>query len=234
MSTSPECWAIIPAAGIGQRMASSTPKQYLKIHDKTILEHASYALLQSSKIKRVVFALHSEDTFFPRLKFRHEDKISIVLGGDTRAQSVLNALESIKEEVADNDFVLVHDAARPCLSASDLDKLIEECLTHEVGGILAAPLADTIKQVQANKITNTLDRDIIWRAFTPQMFKFKILYEAIRQAFLDDITVTDEASAVEYAGYQPCVVEGSVQNIKVTNPGDIAIAEMYLGSSDLR
>ena len=233
MKTSPVCRAIIPAAGIGQRMASSTPKQYLKIKDKTVLEYSSQALLENEQVENVVFALHAEDAYFESIEFNNKHKIRNVVGGQTRAHSVLNALESIKKETKAEDFVLVHDAARPCLSMSDLVMLIDVCVEHDVGGILAAPATDTIKQVQENKITDTLDRSKIWRAFTPQMFKFNILYEAIKQAFVDKIEITDEASAVEYAGYQPCVVEGSVQNIKVTSPEDLVIAEMYLGSSDL-
>lgn len=229
MNEKPVCWAIIPAAGIGQRMASSTPKQYLQIQGKTILEYASQTLLQSAAIKHVVFALHADDDCFSQIEFStNANKVRRLVGGETRAQSVLRALESIKDEAQQDDFVLVHDAARPCLSESDLEKLIEVCMRHEVGGILAVPVTDTIKQVHAKQISETLDRNLIWRAFTPQMFKIRILYEAIKQALENNVSITDEASAVEYLGYRPCVVEGSVRNIKVTNPEDLNIAEMYL------
>lgn len=233
MSVAPKCWAIIPAAGIGQRMASSVPKQYLNVGGKTILEHAALPLLDNAHIKHVVFSLHADDDQFSQLVFQDSNqKIRKVIGGETRAHSVLNALESIKNEIKPNDYVLVHDAARPCLSGADLTKLIDTCLQHEVGGILAARATDTIKQVQQHEISCTLDRDNIWRAFTPQMFKFKILYDAIKQAIQNDITITDEASAVEYMNFHPCIVEGSSRNIKVTRPDDIAIAEMYLTSSE--
>jgi len=229
MSVAPECWAIIPAAGIGQRMASSVPKQYLNIGGKTILEHAAQPLLNNTHIKHVVFALHANDDQFSHLAFQDsKHKIRKVIGGETRAHSVLNALEAIKSEIKPNDFVLVHDAARPCLSDMDLTKLIDTCLPHEVGGILAARATDTIKQVQRHEISCTLNRDNIWRAFTPQMFKFKILYDAIKHALQNSITITDEASAIESMNFHPCVVEGSSRNIKVTCPDDIAIAEMYL------
>lgn len=233
MSVTPECWAIIPAAGIGQRMASSIPKQYLNIGGKTILEHAAQPLLDNTHIKRVVFALHVDDDQFSQLAFQdNSPKIRKAIGGETRAHSVLNALEAIKNEIKPNDFVLVHDAARPCLSNADLTKLIDACLLHEVGGILAVRATDTIKQIQQHEISCTLDRDNIWRAFTPQMFKFKILYDAIKQALQNNITITDEASAVESMNFHPCVVEGSSRNIKVTCPDDIAIAEMYLTSNE--
>ena len=230
MSVLPKCWAIIPAAGIGQRMASSTPKQYLKIGNKTILEHAANTLLNDARITQVVFALHEKDSYFSQLTLDHAHKIRSVIGGDTRAHSVLNAMHAIQAEINADDFVLVHDAARPCLQNADLDKLIDVCLNHEVGGILAAPVTDTIKRVRGNEIDSTLVRTHLWRAFTPQMFKFKLLYDALTKALSNNVLVTDEASAMEYMQHRPCVVEGSTHNIKVTSPDDLIMAESYLTS----
>lgn len=229
MNTQPECWAIIPAAGTGQRMASSIPKQYLKLWNKTIIEHAATALLNSEDIRQIVFALHIDDEYFSRLSlFKNNPRIRRVTGGATRAHSVLNALEAIKSEIRHDSYVLVHDAARPCLTSTDLENLMQTCFQHNVGGVLAAPVRDTIKQVHQDEILSTLDRTQIWCAFTPQMFKFDILYNAITQALKNNILVTDEASAIEYMEYHPCVVEGSISNIKVTRPEDVGIAEMFL------
>ena len=229
MSEQPACWAIVPAAGIGQRMASEVPKQYLTIQGKTIIEHALHAILNHGAIKKIVVALHAEDDKFGTLNInQHQRKIMTVVGGETRAYSVYNALTSIKEQVDPDDFVLVHDAARPCLSYADLDNLISVCVKHQVGGILAVPSADTMKQVQSGHITTTVPRDNIWRAFTPQMFKFEILYQALHNSLQSNIAITDEASAVEQLGHQPCIVQGSARNIKVTCAEDLDIADMYL------
>ncbi|MCL4167181.1 UNVERIFIED_CONTAM: hypothetical protein GTU68_012862, partial [Idotea baltica] len=156
------------------------------------------------------------------------EKIHSVIGGDTRAHSVLNALDSFEAKIGEDDFVLVHDAARPCLTMSDLDKLIDVCVQHDVGGILGSRVTDTIKQVENNNIINTLDRENIWRAYTPQMFKFGPLKSAIQKAFKDEIFITDEASAIEYVGYQPCMVEGDTRNIKVTTAKDFSLVEIFL------
>ncbi len=229
MNKSSECWAVIPAAGIGQRMKLSTPKQYLEIQGKTILEYAAQPLLKNNYIKKVIFALHADDDHFARLSFDNfHEKIHTVTGGETRAHSVLNALDAIQNDIRPDAYVLVHDAARPCLSEEDLANLIAACATHEVGGILGAPVTDTVKHVQQHTILGTLDREHLWCAFTPQMFKFKLLYQAITQALQSNAIITDEASAMEKAGYQPCIVQGNLRNIKVTHAEDIATAEAYL------
>tara|TARA_R110002096_G_scaffold235909_7_gene426251 strand:- start:24 stop:734 length:711 start_codon:yes stop_codon:yes gene_type:complete len=230
MNTLPKCWVIIPAAGIGERVGSTTPKQYLQLAGKTLLEHAINPFIGNNRIAGITVALHSQDRHFATLKMGNtvRDKIHSVIGGDTRAQSVLNALESLDELLAEDDFVLVHDAARPCLTSDDLDRLIDVCLQHEVGGIVGSRVSDTIKSVERNNIVNTLDRENIWRAYTPQMFKYGLLHNAIRQAFKDNVGITDEASALEYMGYKPCIVEGDARNIKVTTKEDIYLAEVFL------
>ncbi len=229
MNSSPQCWAVIPAAGIGERVGLSIPKQYLQIAGKTILEHAIQPFISHSCVKGITVALNPNDTQFESLSIYHScAKLHFVEGGETRAHSVLNALQSVEAQIDRNDFVLVHDAARPCLTASDLDKLINKCLSHKVGGILGSKVSDTIKQVEAGKIINTLDRGNIWRAFTPQMFKLGLLQSAIKKAFDNNIVITDESSAIEYAGYTPCMIEGDAGNIKVTTAEDIALAEFFL------
>ncbi|MDW3095191.1 MAG: 2-C-methyl-D-erythritol 4-phosphate cytidylyltransferase [Gammaproteobacteria bacterium] len=229
MSTVPKCWAVIPAAGIGERVGSSLPKQYLKIAGKTILEHAISPFIKNSCIAGITIALNQQDVHFDELNIKtRSQKIHTVIGGATRAHSVLNALNSFEAQLDKDDFVLVHDAARPCLTMSDLEKLIGVCIQHDVGGIVGSPMPDTIKQVEKGNIENTLDRENIWRAYTPQMFKFEVLRSAILKAFADNVRITDEANALEYVGYKPCMVEGDSQNLKITTAEDVSIAEMIL------
>lgn len=233
MNIAPKCWAIIPAAGIGERVGSHIPKQYIQIAGKTILEHAVSCFFQNSRINGIIFALHAHDEYFSQLDIKSSRiKVDTVIGGATRAQSVLNALNYLKNDLHADDFVLVHDAARPCLTNADLEKLIDVCFANKVGGILAAPMRDTIKQVDGKLISNTVDRDNIWRAFTPQMFKFEILRGAIKKAMQDDVQITDEASALEYVGLTPAVINGNVHNIKVTTQEDIFLVEMLIQSKD--
>ena len=229
MSTVPKCWAVIPAAGIGERVGSSIPKQYLEVAGKSILEHAISAFISNTRIAGITIALNSQDDHFDALDIKTSSgKIHSVIGGVTRAHSVLNALGSIEAQLDKDDFVLVHDAARPCLAMSDLDQLINICIQHEVGGIIGSPVSDTIKQVDNSSIVNTLDRDNIWRAYTPQMFKLGVLRSAIQNALANNVSITDEASAIEHAGYKPCMVEGDSRNIKVTTAEDISLVEMFL------
>jgi 2-C-methyl-D-erythritol 4-phosphate cytidylyltransferase len=224
------CWAVIPAAGIGERVGADIPKQYLQISGKTILEHALNPFLVNQRIKSVVIALNDNDTFFSTLNIRSTKDVITVAGGETRAQSVLNALLELEGRVNPDDFVLVHDAARPCLSENDLNELINMTIPDEVGCILAAPIADTVKKVNNGKIINTLDRSELWRAYTPQMFRFHQLLNALTHCIKYKIEVTDEASAIEAIGLQAGVVLGDTTNIKITTPDDLAMAEKYLGS----
>ena len=233
MNTLPKCWAVIPAAGIGERVGASIPKQYLNIANKTILEHSIFPFIENSRVAGITIALNSQDKHFATLdSISASRKIQTVQGGATRAHSVLNALDGLRDQISEDDFVLVHDAARPCLSMADLDKLIDACLGHEVGGILAGRVADTIKQVDSGEIVNTLNRENIWHAYTPQMFKLGMLKTAIQQALNNNIEITDEASAIEYIGCQPCVVEGNARNIKVTTAEDVSLAKMFMSAEN--
>ncbi len=229
MNTVPKCWAVIPAAGVGERVGSSIPKQYLQIEGKTILEHAINPFIRNSRIEGITVALNPQDSHFSTLGIKSSSrKIHSVTGGVTRAHSVLSALDSFEAQLDKGDFVLVHDAARPFLTMNDLDRLIDVCLRHEVGGVIGARVTDTIKQVDNNHIVNTLDRENIWRAFTPQMFKFGALQFAVQKALKENIAITDEASALEYSGYKPRMVEGDSRNIKVTIAEDLSLAEIFL------
>lgn len=219
-------YAIVPAAGSGQRMGAELPKQYLKIAGKTVLEHAVNVLAGFPLIKKVVLALGAEDFYWQKLAFLEASKILTVLGGSTRAESVLNALQIISEFAKPEDWVLVHDAARPCLRTSDIAKLIDIVGDHAVGGILGIPVSDTLKRVNpSSEIIKTEVRDNMWCAQTPQLFRFEILWKALNEA---KIPYTDDSGAVENLGLKPLMVLGGVHNIKITYPDDLLLAENYL------
>lgn len=214
--------AIIPASGVGSRMNASRPKQYLPLQGKTILEHTLAIFLDHPDIQKIVVAVSKDDTFYADITLLRSPKIHLVFGGATRAESVFNALQVLDE----NDWALVHDAARPCLKRSDLDKLLQ--IEDEQGAILATPAIDTIKRANGTKIQHTEDRETLWHALTPQFFPAKLLTNALRSAFEQHLTVTDEASAMELAGFHPQLVAGRSDNLKITRPEDLALAEFYL------
>jgi 2-C-methyl-D-erythritol 4-phosphate cytidylyltransferase len=229
MSMITRYWAIVPAAGVGRRMSgqSIVPKQYLTLLDKPMIEWSISALLGCSKIHRVVVALATDDTDWPMLSIAKHDRVRTAIGGTERAESVLKALQSIATEAQPNDWVLVHDAARPCLRIDDLNRLIDELADDFVGGLLATPVADTLKHVESAHVTATVSRDSLWRALTPQMFRFELLQRALLQS-VQSVPVTDDASAVEMLGLRPRVIQGRADNIKVTVPEDLAIAAAVL------
>lgn len=215
--------AIIPASGVGSRMNAPLPKQYLRLQDKTILEHTLAPFIAHPMIQQVIVAVAKEDPFYPQLEILKHPKIQIVFGGETRAHSVLNALMTADE----NSWALVHDAARPCLKRSDLDKILQ--IEDEQGAILAIPAVDTIKRtLDGKQIEHTEDRSTLWLALTPQFFPTVPLKSAIQSAFAKGQTITDEASAMELAGYRPHLVAGRSDNLKITRPEDLALAEFYL------
>lgn len=216
--------AVIPAAGVGSRMKADKPKQYLTILGKPILEHTLNIMLSHPAIERVIVALSKDDPYAANLSVLSHPKIQCVEGGETRAESVLNALNSIQEE---NVWALVHDAARPCLAEADLNKILD--INDDHGAILAIPVTDTIKRSdQANDIIATEDRSQLWQAQTPQFFRADLLRNALNKGLEKQYTITDEASAMELAGFRPHLVAGRSDNIKVTRPEDLALAEFYL------
>ena len=240
MSQKQKIWVIIPAAGIGSRMASDVPKQYLLLNDKTVIEHSLKVFDSHAAISEIIVAISKEDAYWPSLELNLIKPLYQVEGGKVRCFSVLNALKFLKEKAAADDWVLVHDAARPCLRKEDLDLLLTKLIDHDVGGILAMPVRDTMKRSgkrTSNKnpelIAETVEREGLWHALTPQMFRFALLYEAIEAAISDNKLITDEASAVELAGYQPVLVEGHADNLKITRPEDLALAAFYLRQADL-
>lgn len=223
------CWGVIPAAGIGSRMSSILPKQYLELRGSTVLEHSIGALLACPGLESVVVALHPEDERAEALPGFNNSRIVRTRGGEARSDSVRAGLTALERLASPEDWVLVHDAARPCVPQADIMKLVEQVSTSGVGGILAEPIVDTVKQSDGDgRIVQTLDRSLLWRAQTPQMFRFGLLREALNAALAKGLAVTDEASAMEVAGYPVQLVTGSVQNMKITLPADLHLATYYL------
>ena len=231
-ATFPGVCAVVPAAGFGRRMQTECPKQYLSIGNKTILEHAGAALLANPLIQRVVIAGSPGDVRFSQLPLANHSQITVVDGGTERADSVLAGLKVLGEA----DWVLVHDAARPCLHQDDLSRLLSLCETSRVGGILAAPVRDTMKRGEPGKaaVAHTVERDDLWHALTPQFFPHALLTACLTRALAEGATITDEASALEYCGYHPLLVSGRSDNIKVTRPEDLALAAFYLSQIQLK
>lgn len=230
--TSPSSLSVvIPAAGIGSRMASDIPKQYLSLAGKTILEHAINAFVDHPLIQKIVVCLHPKDSHFNTLSIANHPKVITVEGGETRAQSVLNGLRFLQEHMS-ADWVLVHDAARPGLSQKALDRLL--AAQKYSGAILALPVVDTIKAAESEsealpkRILTTIDRSHLWLAQTPQMFQSHRLLHAIEHALSQGVVLTDEASAIEYLGDDVLLIEGEAANMKITRPEDLALAEFYL------
>ncbi|OCG21539.1 2-C-methyl-D-erythritol 4-phosphate cytidylyltransferase [Gilliamella sp. App2-1] len=219
--------AIVPAAGIGCRMNSQTPKQYLEIGSKTILEHTLNKLLTHPQIKQVIVVISPEDNIFNTLSIALHDKIKVTLGGKTRADSVLAGLNLLNDE----QWALVHDAARPCVEHDDITRLIETVINKNQGGILAIRVSDTIKRAYQDNdtvIDYSEDRTYLWGAATPQLFNAGELKSCLQQALNHHVTITDEASAIEYCGGHPLLIECRRDNIKITCPEDLALATFYL------
>ncbi len=220
-------WAVVPAAGVGKRMQADRPKQYLPLAGTTVIEQTLARLLQAGAFGAVAVAISDEDPYWPELEVSRHPQVVTAQGGKERADSVLSALRALQDRAAEDDWVLVHDAARPCLTAGDIRHLIATVRDDEVGGILALSSHDTLKQVDAGRISATIDRRHVWRALTPQMFRYGMLRDALQEAE-GNPAVTDEASALELKGYRPKIVEGRPDNIKITRPEDLALAQFYM------
>lgn len=226
-SREPCLWAVVPAAGSGSRMHSDLPKQYMLLNGIPIIEHTVNALLSHHRIKSLMLCLPVSDQRFSRLAIADDKRIQTTQGGDSRAQSVLNGLNAL--DAHDDDWVLVHDAARPCLSPRLLARLIKQVDNDGIGGILATPVKDTLKHAnQQRRVCSTIDRSELWQAQTPQMFRYGLLKKALTYAIDTGEPVTDEASALELMGYQPRLIEGEARNLKVTTRDDVEIAEFLL------
>lgn len=221
-------WIIVPAAGIGTRMGTTKPKQYLSLAGKTVLEHTLERLLQVPNVAGIYVVLNANDTYWNSLSFAQSDRIHRVTGGAERCESVLNALEQIEVFASLNDWVLVHDAARPCVDTRNIVTLVEQLKAHPVGGILGVPVSDTLKRVNGLLIDSTIDRKSLWQAQTPQMFRLGLLLNCLKRGLAEGKLITDESSALELFGYQPLMVLGRGDNIKITRPEDLAMAATIL------
>jgi 2-C-methyl-D-erythritol 4-phosphate cytidylyltransferase len=219
-------WAVIPASGSGSRMLSSTPKQYLSFQGKTVLEHCLDRLLSHPAINGAVLVLSDDDDTWESLGYLSAKPLFTANGGAERHDSVYSGLTTLQYRCGNDALALVHDAARPLVSHSDLDAVIHAARRNEAGAILASPLTDTLKrQNERLEIDSTLSRQGLWRALTPQVFHLAPLLNALKRAIDDGLVVTDDAQAIEMIGYTPALVEGSADNFKITAPGDLQLAE---------
>jgi 2-C-methyl-D-erythritol 4-phosphate cytidylyltransferase len=222
-------WAVVPAAGIGVRMGSEIPKQYLPLLGRPIIAHTLERLCNHPRISGVMVALAADDRWWPEIQTQLTRPPLVAAGGDERRDSVLSSLDALTEHASMDDWVLVHDAVRPCLRDEDVDRLMNELSADEVGGLLATPVKDTMKRAgSGNRVSETVSRESLWHALTPQMFRLGALRDAIRLSVDEDRNVTDEAQAMELTGTRPRLVQGREDNIKITQPEDLKLAEMFL------
>lgn len=233
-------WAVVPAAGVGSRMLSSTPKQYLPIKDQTVLAHTLARLSAIASIQRIILVLNPHDTHWSSLQATGlsedegtDNRIMTCHGGEDRWQSVLNGLQALSAFAEDDDWVLVHDGVRPCVRVADVLSLLEITATDEVGGLLAVPVSDTLKRAIRSEeglqhVATTVDRQAMWCASTPQLFRLGMLRRCLQDAATAGVVLTDEASALEWAGYRPVLVPCHKDNIKITHPDDLMLAELIL------
>jgi 2-C-methyl-D-erythritol 4-phosphate cytidylyltransferase len=223
-------WLVMPAAGSARRFGHPIPKQYAPLCGRTVIEWALAPFVADTRCAGVVVAIALSDSHWPRVAARLP-AVEVAPGGEERCDSVRSALRLLAGRARDEDWVLVHDAARPCLTAADRDRLLQELAGHRVGGILATPAADTLKRASAQReVAMTLDRTGLWRALTPQMFRYARLCAALDAAKASERTPSDEAQALEWVGEHPALVPGSDANFKVTSLSDLALAEALLAA----
>jgi 2-C-methyl-D-erythritol 4-phosphate cytidylyltransferase len=225
-------WVVLPAAGTGRRFGTELPKQYAPLAGRTVIEWSLQPFLQDLRCCGIVVALAADDHRFAALAGLdgHGDRLHTTVGGEQRCHSVLQGLASLP--AAADDWVLVHDAARPCLTRAELDTLLTGLQQHPVGGLLALPLADTLKQADADgQVLATVPRTHLWRAQTPQMFRYGFLQTALQQALARGEQPTDEAQAIEAMGWQPQLLAGRASNIKITQADDLLLAQWLLAQT---
>jgi 2-C-methyl-D-erythritol 4-phosphate cytidylyltransferase len=224
-------WVVIPAAGVGTRMGAAIPKQYLPLAGRPLIAHALRRLAGHPRVAGVVVVLAGDDRWWGSVDLDGHEHLRRAEGGAERCHSVVNGLEALAAEAHEDDWVLVHDAARPCVRRADVDRLMDEVGDDPVGGLLGLPVRDTMKRADAHgRVIETVSREGLWHALTPQMFRYGLLRRALAGALAAGRLVTDEAQAVERAGGRPRMVEGSPDNLKVTRPEDLALAETFLAA----
>jgi 2-C-methyl-D-erythritol 4-phosphate cytidylyltransferase len=222
-------WVIVPAAGAGRRMGSERPKQYLELAGMPVLSHVLQRFAGLPQLAAIMIALSPEDRYWNSIAKPPHARLQTLAGGAERCHSVWNALDALKGEAHERDWVLVHDAARPCVRMADVLRLLQDIERHPAGGLLALPLTDTVKRGDpAIQVEATLDRSGLWRAQTPQVFRYGALRDALGRALAENRIVTDESQAMELAGHRPLLVAGSADNIKITDMQDMRLAELYL------
>jgi 2-C-methyl-D-erythritol 4-phosphate cytidylyltransferase len=229
MSNTERYWAVIPAAGAGKRMQSDIPKQYLQINGKPIIEYTLEVFTKHPDIESVIVAISDTDEYWGELPVSKHPKVKTTGGGIERCHSVMNCLDYLSDIADESNWVLVHDAARPCLKSTDIDKLIND-VSGTDGGLLALPVRDTMKRSNDRHVSETVSREGLWHALTPQMFRLHNLQLALKAVIDSGELVTDESLAMERAGYRPLLVEGRPDNIKVTHNEDLYLATLYLTS----
>ena len=231
----PNYWAIVPAAGTGQRFGSQLAKQFQTIGDKMVADHSLGRLLTIPAIKKILVPCDTSHSHWIQVQSSGDQRVELIDGGAERVHSVLCGLRSLADSAKSDDWVLVHDMARPCITSADIHKLMEQLKNHPVGGILATPVSDTLKKIQSTDmgqvaaIQETLDRRDCFAAQTPQMFRYGLLVRALETMLQEQQLPTDEASAIEYIGEQAMIVEGRSDNIKITHPQDLVIAQAIMG-----
>jgi len=224
-------WAIVPAAGSGSRMQADRPKQYLELLGRPLLLHTLDRIVSYPHLQGVMLGLAPDDQQWTGLEYKHPGRLEVYVGGSERARTVHLGLQALARHADPEDWVLVHDAARPCLRHADLDALLAVCQTHDDGALLAVPLSDTLKRSDPNgQVRETIPRAGLWRALTPQVFRVGALMVALDHALQQGLEITDEASAMELSGARPRLVHGSSDNIKVTVPEDLTLAALILQS----
>ncbi|MFE8031946.1 2-C-methyl-D-erythritol 4-phosphate cytidylyltransferase [Thiohalocapsa marina] len=225
----PRHWVVIPAAGVGRRFGGNTPKQYLELAGAMVIDQVLGQFVEHDAISGCVVALSADDGYWPDSRYAQHSRVQRAPGGRERCHSVANALAALTPLADDTDWVLVHDAARPCLRRQDLDALLEVLRDEPVGALLAVPVHDTVKRSRDGRhVEGTVPRAALWRAYTPQAFRLGLLRDALREADRRQQAVTDDASAVELLGLQPRLVEGHSDNIKITRPEDLPLARFFL------
>ena len=232
-------WAIVPAAGTGQRFGAELAKQFHSIGDKLVADHTLGRILSITKIKKILVPCDTSAEYWQQVSALKDQRVELIAGGAERVHSVLNALHALADSAASDDWVLVHDMARPCITSGDINKLIDQLEGHKVGGILATPISDTLKKIAPKKITSqnaiestiekTLDRSDYRGAQTPQVFRYGLLVRALEAILKERQVPTDEASAIEYLGEQAMIIEGRRDNIKITHREDLIIAQAIMG-----
>lgn len=228
-------WVVIPAGGVGRRMGAGLPKQYLPLAGRRVIEHTLERLAGVPGVAGIVVAVAEGDPHWPEVRLPDRVPVCLAAAGRERAWSVRSALEALAGEAGADDWVLVHDAVRPCVRPKDLARLVETLEGDPVGGLLAVPVRDTLKEADSGRrVRCTVPRERLWHALTPQMFRYGLLHEALAAALAAGVEVTDDAAAVERAGHRPRLVEGSADNIKITRPEDLALAELLLACQAAR